>query len=246
MTNKTEHALEHGEHAAHAAHDPFDRLVTITIAITAALLACATMLGHRAHTETLSLQLKSSDAFMKAANDRSRSHTGSTESFMKATNQWNYFQSKKNRQYLYETAEKLATLEASKPGSGVDDQTRKTAVDREIERWRSDAARYKTESAAIETDARKFTNEAEQKGREADQIFQAGAEEAEKYRKEAEHMHHLGNRYDLAELGVEIGLVLCSLAILTKKRNFWYGGMGCSAIGSALMLWGVAEQYILH
>jgi hypothetical protein len=246
MTNKTEHALEHGEHAAHAAHDPFDRLVTITIAITAALLACTTMLGHRAHTETLSLQLKSSDEFMKAANDRSRIQTASTESFMKATNQWNYFQSKKNRQYLYETAENLAMLVAGNPGSGKEDQTRKVALEKETERWRSDAARYKTESAAIETQARKFANEAEQQGREAERTFQAGSEESERSRKEAEHMHHLGNRYDLAELGVEIGLVLCSLAILTKKRNFWYGGMGCTAVGTVLMLWGVVEQYIMH
>jgi hypothetical protein len=37
-----EHHLEHAEHAQHAAHDPFDRRVTMTIAIIAAMLACVT------------------------------------------------------------------------------------------------------------------------------------------------------------------------------------------------------------
>jgi hypothetical protein len=35
--------------------DPFDRHVAMSMAIVAALLACVTMLSHRAHTETLSL-----------------------------------------------------------------------------------------------------------------------------------------------------------------------------------------------
>jgi hypothetical protein len=59
-------------------------------------------------------------------------------------------------------------------------------------------------------------------------------------------MHHLGNRYDLAELGLEMGLVFCSLAILTKQRNFWYIGLACSLLGAVIAGLGVAHQYLLH
>src|SRR5205809_46177 len=83
------HHIEHAAHAAHAARDPFDKRVTMTIAIVAALLACVTLLSHRAHNDTTSLQIESNDALTEA------------------TDKWNYFQSKKNRQYLYESMAKL-------------------------------------------------------------------------------------------------------------------------------------------
>jgi len=58
--SETEHHLEHAEHAQHAAHSPFDRRVTMTIAIIAAMLACVTLLSHRAHNETLALEIEAS------------------------------------------------------------------------------------------------------------------------------------------------------------------------------------------
>ena len=50
---RPEHQIEHAEHAAHAAGDDFNRMVTMSIAIVAAILAGVTMLGHRLHNETL-------------------------------------------------------------------------------------------------------------------------------------------------------------------------------------------------
>src|SRR5262245_14872107 len=213
MSNKTEHHLEHAEHAEHATHDPFDRRVTVTIAITAALLACVTMLSHRAHTRTLQLQLQANDAAGEA------------------TNQWNYYQSKKNRQYQYETAQRLVeenlahpSLRPSENGYSV----WKARVEKDLGFWKEKVTEYRNDTDKIETEAREFS------------------EEAKNLRKESEHMHHIGDRYDLGELGVELGLVLCSLAVLTKRRNFWLGGIGFSLAGVALMLWGVAGQYMLH
>src|SRR5580692_2596428 len=55
MENGPEEHLEHAEHAKHAARDPFDKRVTVTIAIVAAVLAGVTMAGHKAHNETLLL-----------------------------------------------------------------------------------------------------------------------------------------------------------------------------------------------
>src|SRR5262249_42373714 len=83
MAHGPEHHIEHAEHAAHAAHDPFEKRVTLSIAITAAVLAAVTMLSHRSHNATLQYQMEASD-------------------------QWNYFQAKKNRMYQYEAFD-LAT-----------------------------------------------------------------------------------------------------------------------------------------
>src|SRR5260370_42497114 len=56
MSHGPEHHIEHAQHAEHASHDEFNKRVTMSIAIVAAVLACVTMLGHRAHNETLLLQ----------------------------------------------------------------------------------------------------------------------------------------------------------------------------------------------
>lgn len=210
MANPTEHALEHGEHAVHAAADPFDRRVTMTIAITAALLACVTLLSHRAHTDTLRLQMEASDEFLKASN------------------QWNYFQAKKNRQYLYETAATRTRMDLENPALSKEvaaEWTKK--VEGDVKYWKANASRYSKEVETIEKDAKELT------------------ENSTHLRQQSTHIHHTGTWYDLGELCVEIGLVLCSIAVLTKKREFWYAGMGASGLGVCFALWGLAQQYIL-
>jgi hypothetical protein len=47
---------------------------------------------------------------------------------------------------------------------------------------------------------------------------------------EAHHTHHQANRLDLAHLASEFGLVLCSIALLTKKRGFWFTGIAAAII----------------
>src|SRR5438105_3922650 len=53
-------------------------------------------------------------------------------------------------------------------------------------------------------------------------------------------VHARSDRFDLAELGVEIGLVLCSIAMLAKRKAFWIlavlfalAGGGCAYTGYA-------------
>jgi hypothetical protein len=59
-------------------------------------------------------------------------------------------------------------------------------------------------------------------------------EAAEKARDEAEHVHHQADRLDVAHLSAEIGLVLCSIALLTKKKVYWFAGLGAAALAVAL------------
>ena len=39
------------------------------------------------------------------------------------------------------------------------------------------------------------------------------------------------NRFDLGEVLLEIGLVITSITLLTRKRIYWYMGMGFSVVG---------------
>ena len=215
MSHGPEHHIEHAEHAAHAAHDPFETRVILSITILAALLAAVTMLSHRAHNATLQLQLKAND------------------SFTEASNQWNYFQSKKNRQYLYETADLQSDilLAIPVPKTVKEDDEYKSWQDaskkRKADEWQKRAARYEKETKEIQKHAEGLTKEAEE------------------YRERSAHVHHAGDTYDMAELGVEIGLVLCSLAVLTKRYGFWYGGLTCSLIGIVLAAVGLYQQYVI-
>ena len=68
----SEELSELKEHAEHAKEDPTLAPVSVTMAILAVMVAVATLLGHRAHTEEVVLQAKASDqwAYYQAKNIR--------------------------------------------------------------------------------------------------------------------------------------------------------------------------------
>ena len=68
----SEELSELQEHAEHAKHKPELAPVSLTMAILAVMVAIATLLGHRAHTEEVVQQAKASDqwAFYQAKNIR--------------------------------------------------------------------------------------------------------------------------------------------------------------------------------
>jgi hypothetical protein len=90
-----------------------------------------------------------------------------------------------------------------------------------------------------------------------------GEELKEKYAKEVEHYEsdksdvgkeaksleeerdltvRQADRFDGGEALLEIGLVICSITLLTKKKAFWFGGMLIGALGIALS----ATGFFLH
>src|SRR5262245_57141330 len=123
MTHGPEHHIEHAEHAAHA-HDPFDKRVTLSIAIVAAALAAVTMLGHRAHNATLQLHSEAT---------RLQAEAGIVHN--QAANQWAYFQSWNIREHAYRTNVEQLKLFAPAPDSG---RERETAQ----KRWAGQVAKY--------------------------------------------------------------------------------------------------------
>src|SRR5215471_8933161 len=81
--------VEIGEGAA----DRQRRVVGLTTAVFAALLAVVTLVGHRLHTEEIVLQTRAVDG-------------------------WAYYQAKNNRAHMYAADSKLAAL-AGPPGSAI-------------------------------------------------------------------------------------------------------------------------------
>jgi hypothetical protein len=55
--------------------------------------------------------------------------------------------------------------------------------------------------------------------------------EAKGYEETSHAFHARSDRFDLGELGTELALVLCSLAVLTKRAPFWYSGVVIGAVG---------------
>jgi len=137
----------------------------------------------------------------------------------KASDGWNYFQAKNIRRHVYEA---LANLESDlAPASGREDAAKK-----HIEDWRKKVATYNDQ------DLPKMQKEAED--------LEA---EVKKLKMESEHVHHQSNWFDLGELGLELSLILCSIAVLTKRAPFWYTGIVSAVIGISVAAVGFFMQH---
>jgi hypothetical protein len=178
------HELLEG-HEGHGGHDnnPLVVPVSVTLSIMAVLVAAATLLGHRAHTEELLLQTQ-------------------------ATDQWAYYQAKNIR--LHETQSVAAMLEVM----ATKDKERAEALH---EKYSKEAERYEKDKDTIGEKAKEFEKERDLVSRRAD-------------------------RFDGAEALLEIGLVICSLTLLTKRRFFWGAGILIGITGILM----AASAFLLH
>jgi hypothetical protein len=166
-------AQELREQAEKAREDRSLAAVSLTMAVLAVLVAVVSLLGHRAHTEEVVLQAKSSD-------------------------QWAFYQAKNIRQHEDELF--VATNNAS------------TAADVR-EKYSQEADRYKKEKDEIQTEAQKLEREVAMERNRAD-------------------------RYDLAEVFLEIGLVITSITLLSGRRIFWHLGIVLSVVGLVVTVMG--------
>jgi hypothetical protein len=154
--------------------------VSVTLSILAVLVAGATLLGHRAHTEELLLQ----------------SH---------ATDQWAYYQAKNIRLHQVQgLADLLAALAPA-------------------------------DKAKAETLREKYLKEADRYSGEKDDI----SEKAQEYENERDALSRRADRFDAGEAFLEIGLVICSLTLLTKRIGFWFGGILVGLVGVVVALTGL-------
>ena len=160
------------ERAEEAREDRSLAPVTLTMAILAVLVAIVTLLDHRAHTEELLLQSKSTD-------------------------QWAYYQAKNIRRHSYEMFLDLLSISSPKDPA---------AAEKLKEEYSAQIERYKDEQKEIEAEARKFEAEVSTEGRKA-------------------------ARFGLGEVLLEVGLVVTSITLLTRRKAFWIFGLGLATAG---------------
>lgn len=65
---------------------------------------------------------------------------------------------------------------------------------------------------------------------------------AEELETERDRAIHRADRFDLGEVLLEIGLVICSLTLLAKKKIFWVGGVLVALIGLGVAFTG----FLMH
>jgi len=92
------------------------------------------------------------------------------------------------------------------------------------------------ELAAKTTD--KYSKEIE---RYQKQITEA-EEKANDFEKEVSVEQRRADRFDLGEVMLEAGLVICSITLMTRKRLFWQGGMTLGIIGVVT----AAAGFLIH
>lgn len=161
------------EQAEHGARDASMRPVAFTMSVLAVLVAIATVLGHRTHTEAVLNQNK-------------------------ATDQWNLYQAKKIRSNDTALASDLLSVV--------------TIADK-------DAAQKLSKSYADHQ--AKWNDDLKEE-----------QEKAEGLERLVEHAEARAGRFDLSEALLEIGLVITSVTLLTRRRAYWYLGIVFAAGGT--------------
>jgi hypothetical protein len=167
------------EQAEKAREDRSLAAVSLTMAVLAVFAAVVSLLGHRAHTEEVVLQAKSSD-------------------------QWAYYQAKNIREHEDELFGDLSAVVASSDAA---------AMAKFREKAGQEAERYKHDKEEIQAEARKLEQEVATERNRAD-------------------------LFDLAEVFLEIGLVVTSITLLSGRRIFWHVGIVLSVVGVAVAVIG--------
>jgi hypothetical protein len=156
---------------------------------------------------------------------------------IKASDTWNFFQAKTIRRTVVVTAaESLkaappvssASLAGTTGGTGTNGAADPpSAIERQVAEWEKTAARYRSEP-----ETREGTTELAER-----------AQEAEHERDTALARYH---HYEIASAAFQIGIVLCSAAVITGMTMLaWLAG-GIGVIGIAFMAIGLLAPHAVH
>ena len=135
-----------------------------------------------------------------------RSQTQSGALHTRASDAWAYYQAKNIRSQQYQSFLELSRLLAPPPAG---EAPRRAAQGR----WGQQVTKYEQELPQLESQARALEKEAEQAQAQSDYSL------------------HRVHRMEEGELGLELGLILCSIAVLTKRRGYWLFSMACAVAG---------------
>ncbi|HLW66116.1 MAG TPA: DUF4337 family protein [Gemmataceae bacterium] len=153
----------------------------------------------------------------RAHNDTLRLQTEANILHTRATDEWGYYQAKNIRKQALEADIYLVGVLAKEPGA-------ETQLAKVRNAWSEHIAKYNGELPDQKAKAEQLVKEAEMKI------------------EESKHAHHQAEYFDFSELGLALGLVLCSLSILTKRRPFWLGGTIAALAGVGV----AATAFFVH
>lgn len=226
-------AQELHEHAEHAHHSG-ERGIGVTTTIFAVLLALATLLSHRAHTEEVKLQTQVND-------------------------QWGFYQAKHGRAHEYGAIAEVAALLPN--GKTVALKDLKISTEEEcgapvekgcnspilkgspvLQQLMAEAKGEGEAKAASEGDAAKESSEKHEKPAKeggAKEGAKKAQEKAYEMERETQLLEQKADHYDMAELFLEISIVLCSVALLAENKLYWKLSFVSTVIGVVVGVWGL-------
>jgi hypothetical protein len=142
---------------------------------------------------------------------------------IKASDLWNFFQAKNIRRTIVLTAAEAKLAEAT----AVADTEAEQPIAKQIAEWQKTAARYRSEP-----EAREGTTELAERAKDAEH--------------ERDTLLARYHNYELASAAFQIGIVLCSAAVIAGTVLLaWLAG-GIAIIGIAFMGLGLFAPHALH
>jgi hypothetical protein len=235
---ETHEHLESAEHAEHNAHDPFNQRVAVSMAIVAALLAGISMVGHRTHNNVLLLKGEANRLQGDANSlqgDVNRYRTEAANAEVEKSNLFAWYQSKRAREAQYKIAAKETAFLTGGTESARADAIKewtKAAEDLRVPNKEHDSMPELLERG---DEAGKRAEEAKAKAASTREEVKQVHKQVEKVTRDAEHVHHQADRFDIAHLMSELALVLCSIALLTKTKPFWFAGLLAAVLAVGTM-----------
>jgi hypothetical protein len=143
---------------------------------------------------------------------------------VKVSDTWNFFQAKSIRRTVVLAAADELKIEAI---SATGDA--KAAMDKQIATWQETAARYQSEPKP--------------EGGEGTRELAERAKEAEHERDTALARYH---NYEFASAAFQIGIVLCSAAVVTGTLILAWVAGGIAVVGLAFISLGLFAPHLLH
>jgi ABC-type nickel/cobalt efflux system permease component RcnA len=141
---------------------------------------------------------------------------------IKASDMWAFFQAKTIRRTTLTTAAEEMKVDALRASDAV-----KPAIAKQVEEWEKTAARYRSDP-----ETREGTTELMER-----------AQEAEHERDTALARYH---HYEIASAAFQIGIVLCSAAVITATIWLAWVASGVAALGLVFMALGLFAPQMLH
>lgn len=221
MGHGAEVEIPHGE------NDPFVKRVALSVAVFAVVLALAAAGGNNAGKDMLMNQMKASD-------ERAKYQT-------LANNEWNQYQSKRQREVSYiqerEALEQEFGPLPTEEAEGLAKKYEAAQKDRsQLPAEASDRRRQKLGFVTVKlAEYQKDKEELSKKAKEYEKELDT---QTKKYETARDLSHKKDPFFEMAELLLQIGIVLASVAMLSKARWAFLTGCVLAACGLFLTVMG--------